>query len=148
MTEKKRLITCPSCGTKGKVVRQETLHALLRAEQRGRVTEVRYRFCGGRDCEVVYFAEDGSHVFTRPDLTVRVGVKETDAPRPICYCFGFTAEDVYEQIRQTRSTAIPDEIRTRIEAEGCHCERTNPQGSCCLQVVEAFAGDGMQRSGG
>jgi hypothetical protein len=147
MTKEHRIPTCPSCGTNGKVVRPETLLSLLRAEHQDRVTEGRYRFCGSPDCEVVYFAEDGSHVFHRPDLTVRVGVKETDAPRPICYCFGFTAEELYEQIRQTGSTTVPDQIRTRLEQDGCHCERTNPQGSCCLGVVQVFAEAGMKRFG-
>jgi hypothetical protein len=142
-----RLMTCPSCGAKGKTVKTETLRALVRSEAQGRITDSRYRFCGTQGCDVVYFAEDGSHVFGRSDLTVRVGVKETEAPRPICYCFGYTVEEMFAQIRQTGRTTIPDAIRTRLESEGCHCERTNPQGSCCLGVVLSFAEEGMKRFG-
>jgi len=140
-----RLMTCPSCATKGKIVKIETLRSLVKAEHQGRITEGRYRFCGAQACDVVYFSEDGSHIFTRPELTVRVGVKETEAPRPVCYCFGHTVEAIFEQIEQTGRSTIPDDIRTRLDTQGCDCEHTNPQGSCCLGVVLSIAEEGMKR---
>lgn len=100
---------------------------------------MRYRFCATPGCEVVYFAEDGSHVFTRSDLSVRVGIKEVEPPRPVCYCFGYSVEDIIEEIRMTGRTTVPDRIRVRLDSEGCHCETANPQGSCCLGVVLAIA---------
>jgi hypothetical protein len=112
-----------------------------------RMTEGRYRFCASQGCQVVYFAEDGSHVFKQPELTVRVGVKETEAPRPICYCFGHTIEDMEGQIRQTGRTTVPEDIRARLDTEGCHCEVTNPQGSCCLGVVLSVAEEAAKRQG-
>ena len=135
------LRTCPHCGKVGKKVEPATLRSLVRREAQSRIAEVQYRFCATQGCDVVYFAEDGSHVFLRPDLSVRVGVKETEAPRPICYCFHHTVEQIQDEIRRTGSTRIPDDIRTRIETEGCHCEETNPQGSCCLGVVMRVAAE-------
>lgn len=78
-----RLPTCPVSRTKGKVVKLETLRSLIRPEHQAQIREVRYRFCAAQDCDVVYFAENGSHVFTRAELKVRVGVKETDSPRSV-----------------------------------------------------------------
>jgi hypothetical protein len=145
--EERRAKACPVCGAPGRVVRAETLRALLKPEPGERVTESRYRFCGAQACDVVYFSEDGPQRFNREDLTVRVGVKETKGPRPICYCFGHTAEEMIEQIKGTGRTSVPDDIRSRLETEGCHCERTNPQGSCCLGVVLAFAEEAARRFG-
>ena len=143
-----RLRTCPRCGTRGKIVEDVTLRSLIKPEHQPRLTEGPYRFCAAQGCDVVYFAEDGSHVFTRGDLAVRVGVKETEAPRPICYCFHHSVEEIFDEIRRTGTSTVPNDIRTRIDAEGCHCERTNPQGSCCLGVVLAFAEEGMRLHGG
>jgi len=107
------------------------------------VAPARYRFCATPGCDIVYFAEDGSHVFTRSDLQVRVGIKEAQPPRPVCYCFKYAVEDMVEEIRLTGRTTVPDRVRTRLESEGCHCETTNPQGSCCLGTVMAIADDLM-----
>lgn len=148
MRDEVRLTNCPACGAKGKVVRAETLRALVAVEFQQRISEGRYRFCATQGCPVAYFAEDGSHVFHRAELTVRVGVKETDGPRPICYCFGHTIEEMEEQIRRTGHTTVPDEVRTRLETEGCQCEVTNPAGSCCLGAVLAAADEAAKRLGG
>ncbi|MHB9146281.1 MAG: putative iron-sulfur cluster-binding metallochaperone [Symbiobacteriia bacterium] len=129
------LRACPECGLVGKKVDLVTLRSLIKSEEQSRITEGQYRFCGTQGCDVVYFAEDGSHVFLRADLSVRVGVKEAEAPRPICYCFHHSIEEITDEIRRTGTTHIPEEIRSRIETEGCHCEETNPQGSCCLGAV-------------
>lgn len=72
---------------------------------------------------------------------VRVGIKETEAPRPVCYCFGYSLEDIIEEIRLTGSTTVPQSILTRLDSEGCHCETTNPQGSCCLGTVLGLAAE-------
>lgn len=130
---------CPVAGTPGRRVSHTTLQALLKPEAYTSLAPLRYRFCATPGCDVVYYAEDSSHVVTRSDLIVRVGIKELEAPRPICYCFGYSVEEMIEEIRLTGHTTVPDRIRTRLEAEGCHCETTNPQGSCCLGTVLAVA---------
>lgn len=141
-------VTCPVSGTKSKAVKSETLRSLVRTEQQARIGEGPYYYCDAQGCDVVYFAGDGSHVFALADLTVRVGVKEREAPRPICYCFGHTVEEVLEEIRRTGRSTVADDIRTRLKSEGCDCEHTNPQGSCCLGVVTSFMKEGMKRFGG
>lgn len=136
---------CPASGNRGKVVSITTLRSLIKPEERHRIVAGRYHFCSDQDCDVVYFAADGSHVFGKADLLVRVGVKEKDAPRPICYCFHHTIEGIFAEIQRTGSTGVPEDIRSRLNAGGCDCERTNPQGSCCLGVVMSVVADGMRR---
>jgi hypothetical protein len=140
-----KLLVCPVSGTKGKAVKVVTLQSLIKPEYQHRVTEGPYRYCAAQGCDVVYFAEDGSHVFTMGELKVLVGVKETGAPRPICYCFNHTVEEVFDEIRWTGKSTVPDDIKSRLNDEGCDCEHTNPQGSCCLGVVLSFVKDGVKR---
>ncbi len=73
----------------------------------------------------------------KPDVRVRVGLKETEDPVPICYCFGFTEAMAVEEIRATGISTIPQRITAEVKAGNCACEIRNPQGSCCLGNVNA-----------
>jgi len=106
------------------------------------LTPAAHLFCETPDCPVVYFAPDDGSVFYKPDLTVRVGIKETEPPIPLCYCFGFTREMLWSELAQTGKTTIPDRIKAEVQAGNCRCEETNLQGSCCLgdiqRAIQAF----------
>jgi len=91
---------------------------------------VSYSFCRTADCEVVYFSDQA--VFKKPDLKVRVGIKETTDPIPLCYCFAYSREDVHRDIESTGSTTILEEIKAEVQGGFCACEVKNPSGACCL----------------
>ena len=81
---------CPTCGRKGKSVKPITLQSLLRPEFRGEIRgEIRvdigeemFSFCESPECTVAYFGSQGT-VFSKNDLTVRIGIKESASPRTI-----------------------------------------------------------------
>lgn len=127
-------LPCPSCSKKGKSVKPLTLNALLEPTSRDQVTEGPYRFCESPGCETVYYAEDGSHSFLKSDLTVRVGIKESEAPRYVCYCFDHTIEEIEEQVKRTGESTVLNDIKTRMK-DGCWCETKSPEGSCCMRAV-------------
>ena len=130
-------LPCPRCGTPGKPVERITLGALLKPEARPRIPSgERFWFCASPVCEVVYF-DAGGAVFTKPDLSVRVGIKEPEDPKPLCYCFGFTEANILEDMKRNGRPTIPDVIKAQVKAGNCYCEITNPQGSCCLGNVTA-----------
>lgn len=136
----KSSLICPVSGTKGRAVGLETLHSLVEPTQRSRITAGSYGYCDAPECDVVYFAEDGSHVFIKADLIVRVGAKEIAPPRPICYCYSHTYEEVIEEVRRTGTSSVPGDIRSKLQTKGCDCIHTNPQGSCCLGTVISLVG--------
>lgn len=140
-------ISCPECGMSGKQVKTSTLHSLLRPEKVPEIGEKAYLFCGSPDCDTVYFTEDGSRTFSRTDLTVRVGVKESAPPRPVCYCFEHTVEEIFDEVERTVKSTVAADIRRRMAEEGCSCETKNPQGSCCLGTVEGLVRDAYGRFG-
>lgn len=126
---------CPRSDTRGKRVSQLTLNSLLLAEHRTRIEpSAEWFYCPDPDCEVVYFDAEGS-TLDKSALSVRVGVKEEDPPRPICYCFNHSFEEIEAEVAATGTSKIPDSITDKCR-QGLHdCERKNPQGSCCLGVV-------------
>jgi hypothetical protein len=76
-------------------------------------------------------------LLTTADVRVRVGLKETQDPVPICYCFGFTEAMARDEITATGKCTIPERISAEMKRGLCACEVRNPQGSCCFADVTA-----------
>ncbi len=143
-------VKCPACGVAGKRVKTITLRSLLRQERQTAIGEGegQYFFCSSMGCETVYFPEEGEKTFHTSDLTVRVGIKESVSPRPVCYCFDHSMEEIVDEVERTGRSTVATDIRKRIAAEGCSCETKNPQGGCCLGTVESIARSAHARFGG
>lgn len=128
----------PSCPMNGQVtqpVGRKTVESLIKPEVRGTLTPQPYYFCDAPDCDTVYVSALGDHVVTKEMLTVRVGIKETEDPIPLCYCFGYDRRAIREDIRRTGDTNIQRIITERVKVGECRCEETNPSGGCCLGSV-------------
>ncbi len=126
---------CPRDGSKGEEVKSLTVRAHLKKEYKSLVRdEAFYRFCASPNCDVVYFDETG---WTAPKeyLAVRVGMKEKEDPIPVCYCYGYSREDIRREVQAAGTTTIPRKIRAKVKAGRCQCETKNPSGSCCLGEV-------------
>ena len=126
---------CPANGARSKQVDMLTVKSLVRRLPLG-MSITQYYFCEAQDCDVVYFALDSqAPVFRRSDLLVRVGVKETADPIPVCYCFGFTRGNIQDEITNTGRSTIAERISEEIKTGNCACEVKNPSGKCCLGTV-------------
>ena len=127
---------CPRCGQPGKSVETKTLKQMMQPQHLELANKPGFLFCRSAGCDVVYFHPDGDRL-RKPDVRVRVGLKETADPVSICYCFGFTESMAAEEIRATGKCTIPQRITAEVKAGNCACEIRNPQGSCCLGNVNA-----------
>ncbi|MFQ5652866.1 MAG: hypothetical protein ACE5IY_23300 [bacterium] len=127
---------CRECGQKAQTVQRLTLEHLLKAD---RVADLRtgdYFFCATPACSVVYFSNETGQYFGKQDVRVRVGIKETEEPVPVCYCFAYTRKKIFEEVQAAgESTALPF-ITERVKAGLCRCEIENPSGRCCLGEVK------------
>lgn len=128
---------CPSCGTPGKSVQLVTVRAMLVVSLR-LVQSVEYHFCRSPDCAVVYYAVDGSQIFTSDHLREPVFQKQPDTgTATVCYCFRHTISNVRDATADQQAAILRD-IRAGIQAEQCACDLRNPQGACCLGNVRAL----------
>lgn len=127
--------TCPMNGQVTKSVGRNTVESLVTREGRDALTPQPYYFCDAADCDTVYVSAFGDHLITKDLLTVRVGLKETEDPIPLCYCFGYDRQAVRDDIRRDGDTDIQKVITQRVKAGKCRCEETNPSGGCCLGNV-------------
>ena len=137
---------CPRCSETGTSVKEITLRSLLHKEAQNSIAGAKWRFCGTPDCDVVYFDEGGKNLHEKNALTVRVGIKETSAPRPVCYCFDHTIEEIESDLARTGSTGVLDDIKTRMKT-ACWCETKSPKGSCCLGTVTRVVGQLQAHAG-
>jgi len=139
------LDVCHRCGARGQVVGRQTLESLLTLEARLRLGEGAHFFDPSPHCEIVYFSNEPESYFTKADLRVRVGIKESAPPVTICYCFGHTVESARAEIHATGQSTIAARIGKEIQAGYCACETKNPSGRCCLgevnKVVKKLFGD-------
>ena len=129
------MMACPVNGARSKRVDLLTVRSLVRQLPLG-MPNTEYYFCEAAECDVVYFAFDArAPMFRRADLLVRVGSKETADPIPVCYCFGFTRRDIWDEIRSTGKSTAAKRITAEVAAGRCACEVKNPSGKCCLGDV-------------
>lgn len=129
-----RETACPRCGAVGKVVGDETIRAILKPGHAEGLLAIERRFCRTPSCEVLYYGTDG-RVAEKGAASVRVGVKETEDPIPLCYCFELTRAHIRREVAETGDSTIPDRIDAEVRAGRCACERKNPSGACCLGDV-------------
>lgn len=128
-------VRCVNCGGQSRPVSRKTVLLMLKPEFLEQAMTGTYSFCSARDCPVVYFEEQGRHRFTIDDLRVPVGVKASEDPIPLCYCFGFDESHIRAEISRTGNTTIPEKISMLIREGLCACEARNPSGVCCLGEV-------------
>ena len=126
---------CPLCEKSGKRVLTFTVRSLLKSQLLPAVRGDRYSFCANSDCPVIYYERTPNSIFQKQDLKIRVGLKEKEEPKTLCYCFGHTLEGIRAEIWKKGKSNAFDEISERIGAGLCHCEDANPEGRCCLGRV-------------
>jgi|SRR3989339_1213728 len=125
---------CNACGKIGKPVKKKTLEHLLKEDRVSLIRDTQYYFCQTPHCDVVYFSRN-SNTFYKADLKVRVGLKETEEPIPVCYCFGYTKKMIVADFLINGRSTIQKEITKKVKEGKCQCEVMNPQGTCCLGNV-------------
>ena len=138
---------CRQCGCEGRPVDRSTVQALLKSEALGEVNGSHYLFCATADCPVVYYAADGTQ-FRKEQVRVRVGLKETEDPVPVCYCFRVTERMIREEIQRTGRSSASARIRAEVKEGNCRCEVENPSGRCCLgDVIQVEKRAAAERTG-
>jgi Zinc binding domain len=126
---------CRICGHRGQRLSRRTIENMLTPESLSRLETGDYFFDTSPDCEVVYFSNESHSYFSTRDMNVRVGIKETQDPIPLCYCFGHTLESVRAELKSTGRSTVAERISQEIGAGNCACEVKNPSGRCCLGEV-------------
>ena len=128
---------CPECGRKGQSVPTETVRHIVKATLIRQIGNQVYKFCRTPTCSIVYYVPNGGPSYKKGDLRVRVGLKETEDPVWVCYCFDISEKQIQEEMEPAGQSTASRRIRKEVEAGNCECEIKNPSGRCCLGEVRA-----------
>lgn len=143
--EKEGSFFCKECGHRGKSLKGITVKSLVREPKLGVIKSFEgFYFCETPTCKVVYFNNEQQLYLHKDDLKVRVGIKETEDPILVCYCFGWTQEKIFEQIKLKGYSTAVQEISAKVKTGECACEIKNPSGKCCLPEVNNMVKKGME----
>lgn len=136
--QKKRIeFVCPKCSQNGTQVDIITLCSLLQNKvQMNIIKNIHYKYCKTSDCDVSYFSPN--NYFKIEDLKVKATHKDQGLDVSVCYCFGYTRESILNDIKINGQTNALEDIKNKMKNPGCFCERSNPQGNCCLGNVTAW----------
>ncbi len=136
MTAVQASVQCPACGTRGKAVKPITVESLVVEETRLRLGRPDgFFFCAAPSCAVAYFQPDTGARVSKGEVRVRIGQKEAASPRPVCYCFDHTIEEIEAEVARSGASKVAEDITEKCRRGLDRCEETNPQGSCCLGNV-------------
>lgn len=128
---------CPTCIEKGKSVPLITLKSLLTASYLATIEpDNTYYFCSNSSCPTVYFSGTHSQTFEEDALKVLVFQKNSNMDVPVCYCFNWTRERLFQAIREDKRPV--EQIKKHVQSNRCGCDVNNPQGACCLGNVTAY----------
>lgn len=127
---------CPSCNIEGSSVDFITVQSLLKSEIAETLENTSYyRYCKTYGCPVAYFAPEQIHIVS--DLKVKATHKDHGPDVPVCYCFNYTRSSIKQLLADHLHTNVLSEIKAKMKDPGCFCEKSNPQGACCLGNVSA-----------
>lgn len=137
-TQKERIeFVCPKCSQMGSSVEIITLRSLLHDKVQMNIIEnAHYKYCKTSDCDVSYYFKNS--YFKIKDLKVKATHKNQDLNVFVCYCFKYTRESILNDIKTNGGTNALKDIKKKMKNPGCFCEKSNPQGNCCLGNVTAW----------
>ncbi len=141
-----REAACPRCGQKSRSVSPATIGSLVTPAARARLRSLAgFQFCATPKCDVTYFHPANGETVMAAEVSVPIFQKGTGQERLVCYCFGYTVEEIQREFRTTGISQIATDIKTKCTQGLDDCAHTNPQGSCCLgniqRVIREAAGD-------
>ncbi len=127
-----------------------TVTAHLRAEYWGALGDG-FWFSWTPTCPIFYY-DNVRKVYISKDSTEvrsRFGLKEREAPRPICYCLGVNAEKIFEEVEQKGCCdSLEDVERYTRAGTGKWCVTTNPSGVCCRAYLKDVVAESLARASG
>ena len=139
-------VPCPSCGAKGMRVKAGTVRYHLNEEFRGDAEGI-YGLCLSADCEVSWYAQDGSHHFTTAQTETPIWTKDGADPVYACYCNEIT-RDMVRYCVSRKGMRTPEEIYAHyLDGEPvCACAARNPSGQCCNETFEKMIGEELMET--
>ncbi|WP_425614584.1 hypothetical protein NA78x_004457 [Anatilimnocola sp. NA78] len=124
-------VLCPRCDSIGDAVPESAVSHFAPQELRKQLGDTIY-FCPAASCPVVYFDAMEATIET---TAIAEPVYPKNPAAPLCGCFGFTLEDVQDDVFDTTPRRIR-ELLARSKSSEARCATAAVSGRCCLPEVQ------------
>ena len=124
---------CPHCGSLGSPVGRETLESHLVPEALPKLAPSGF-FCADPNCGVAYFDQFARSV--QCDALQRP-VYPKDLEAPICGCFGFTREEIEQDVQEGVATRCR-ELLAKAKSPQVRCAVMAADGRSCVAEVQRY----------
>jgi Zinc binding domain len=138
---------CPRCGRPGRDISAVTVQSLVTEQAKARLkSTIGFCFCATPKCGVAYFQPASGECVLQEELRLVVFQKSADPKRLVCYCYGHTVIAIQSEVRASGFSRILEDIKDKCAQGLDQCNRTNPQGSCCLGNVQRVIREAVGRN--
>jgi bacterioferritin-associated ferredoxin len=134
---------CPICGEEGKLVKNITVKHMLLDELIEQVRHDDYFLCMSEECDITYYTPKLTVKFNKQQMKVPIWFKKDANPKYACYCSEVTEEQVINAVIKDGATNINDVLKITRAMSNSQCQKKNPLGKCCHQIIQASIDKGL-----
>lgn len=133
---------CPVCNRSGITVGSITVKHLVLDMLQDIVVDKDYYLCINEECNNVYYNNKVS--FNTEQVKVPIWFKKDATPRYACYCSKVTEEQVIDAVIKDGAKNIKDIIDITGAMENAQCQKNNPSGKCCHNIIQMAIDKGLK----
>jgi bacterioferritin-associated ferredoxin len=124
---------CPKCGIPGISVNKDAIaYNLRKPPEQKSIVKLKWRACINPECDCSYFA--GDRIFSISDMKSPLFYKDKSDLSPVCYCSDLSRGEIINAVQNGCKSIREVRNFTKKKVTG-HCQKRNPLGKCCKQVV-------------
>jgi len=129
-------IICPICKNKSVKVKYITVKNLVNDSMKDTIIDKDYYICMNRECDVVYFNESSTIIYTKDKIKVPIWFKKGADPKYACYCSKVTEHQIIDAVVNQDAKTVKDIIKITGAMKNSDCVRNNPLGKCCQNIIK------------
>jgi len=95
-----------------------------------------YYLCINEDCDTAYYNQEAAIKFSKHQVKVSIWFKKGANPKYACYCSKVTEEQVINAVVKDGAKSIKDIVNLTGAMKNAQCQRNNPLGKCCHQIIQ------------
>ncbi|CDW99945.1 BFD-like (2Fe-2S) protein [Desulfitobacterium hafniense] len=134
---------CPICKTTGAKVKNITVKHLVLETLSKLVGDTDYYLCMDEECDIVYYNTESNIKFNKQQVKVPIWFKKDANPKYACYCSRITEEQVINAVIKDGARNIKDVINLTGAMKNAQCQKNNPLGKCCHQIIQDAVDKGL-----
>ncbi|KJS88087.1 Csac_0668 family 2Fe-2S cluster-binding (seleno)protein [Peptococcaceae bacterium BICA1-8] len=134
---------CPICKTTGAKVKNITVKHLVLETLTKLVGDTDFYLCMDEECNVVYYNTELGVRFNKEQVKVPIWFKKDATPKYACYCSKITEEQVINAVIKDGARNIKDVINLTGAMKNAQCQKNNPLGKCCHQIIQDAIDKGL-----